>query len=90
MPTMAALQMVSGPQIAENLAVAADLLAQAAAAGARLAVLPENFALMGQREADKLAVKEREGEGLLQDFLSAQAARHGASEAILPNTAGNI
>ena len=76
MPIIAAIQMVSGPGVAENLAAAADLLAQAAAQGAQLAVLPENFALMGQRESDKLAVREREGEGPIQDFLAAQAARH--------------
>jgi nitrilase len=73
---MAAIQMVSGPGVAENLAAAADLLAQAADQGARLAVLPENFALMGQREGDKLAVREPEGEGPIQTFLAEQAARH--------------
>ncbi len=73
---MAAIQMVSGPGVAENLAAAANLLAQAADQGAQLAVLPENFALMGQREGDKLAVREAEGEGLIQTFLAEQAARH--------------
>ena len=73
---IAAIQMVSGPGVAENLAAAADLLAQAAAQGARLAVLPENFALMGQQETDKLAVREAEGQGPIQDFLAEQAARH--------------
>ena len=61
MPMIAAIQMVSGPGVAENLAAAADLLARAAGRGAQLAVLPENFALMGQRESDKLAVRETEG-----------------------------
>ena len=73
---IAAIQMVSGPGVAENLAAAADLLARAAAGGAQLAVLPENFALMGQREGDKLAVREPEGEGPIQTFLAEQAARH--------------
>jgi predicted amidohydrolase len=76
MPMIAAIQMVSGPGVAENLAAAADLLARAAARGAQLAVLPENFALMGQRESDKLAVRETEGQGPIQDFLAEQAARH--------------
>jgi nitrilase len=39
-------------------------------------VLPENFALMGRRESDKLALREQEGHGPLQDFLAEQAARH--------------
>ncbi|KAB2932078.1 MAG: carbon-nitrogen hydrolase family protein [Candidatus Contendobacter sp.] len=76
MSIMAAIQMVSGPGVAENLAIAADLLAQAAAQGARLAVLPENFALMGQREGDKLAAREAEDGGPIQAFLAEQAARH--------------
>lgn len=77
MPILAAVQMVSGPGVAENLAAAAELLARAAANGARLAVLPENFALMGRRESDKLAAREREGDGPIQAFLAEQAARHG-------------
>lgn len=76
MPTMAAIQMVSGPDVAENLAAAAELLAQAAGQGARLAVLPENFALMGRREEEKVAAREAEGEGPIQSFLAEQAARH--------------
>ena len=77
MPIMAAIQMVSGPGVAENLAAAAELLARAAAGGARLAVLPENFALMGRGENDKVRVREAEGEGPIQAFLAEQAARHG-------------
>ena len=73
---MAAIQMVSEPGIAANLAMAADLLAEAAGRGAQLAVLPENFALMGRRETDKLAVRETPGAGPIQDFLAEQAARH--------------
>ena len=76
MPIIAAIQMVSGPSVADNLAIAAELLAQAAAQGARLAVLPENFALMGQHEGHRLAVREKEGEGPIQAFLAEQAARH--------------
>lgn len=76
MSSLVALQMVSGPEVAANLAVAAELLAKAADRGAQLAVLPENFALMGCRESDKLAVREAEGDGLIQTFLAEQAARH--------------
>ena len=76
MPIMAAIQMVSGHSVAGNLAEAADLLTEAADRGARLAVLPENFALMGRRETDKVAVRETEGAGQIQDFLAEQALRH--------------
>ena len=55
---VAALQMVSGPDVAANLATARRLLEDAAAQGARLAALPEYFCLMGQHDRDKLAVAE--------------------------------
>ena len=76
MSIMAAIQMVSGHSIAGNLAEAAELLDKAADQGAQLAVLPENFALMGRRETDKLAVREIEGAGQIQYFLAEQAMRH--------------
>jgi nitrilase len=60
-----------------NLEAAAALLAQAAAEGAGLAVLPEYFCLMGRRDEDKLAAAEAPGDGPIQRFLSAQAQRHG-------------
>ncbi|RLK51330.1 nitrilase [Alkalispirillum mobile] len=72
----AAIQMVSGPNLAGNLAEAERLVAQAAERGARLVVLPENFALMGRREADKLDVAEEEGSGPIQDLLAKLAIRH--------------
>ncbi len=73
---IASLQMVSGADVNANLGAAAELLEQAAAEGARLAVLPENFAFMGQGEQDVLAVRELEGSGPIQDFLAEQAQRH--------------
>ena len=45
-----AVQMVSGPDVQANLMTASALLDEAAAAGARLVVLPENFACMPIRE----------------------------------------
>ncbi len=71
---VAALQMVSGTAREANLQHAHALLSQAADAGAELAVLPEYFCVMGQRDTDKLALREAPGQGVIQDFLS-QAAR---------------
>ncbi|NPC55043.1 carbon-nitrogen hydrolase family protein [Caenimonas soli] len=71
---VAAIQMVSGVSLEANLVQARDLLAQAAQAGAQLAVLPEYFCLMGHRDSDKLAARESFGDGAVQRFL-AQTAR---------------
>lgn len=70
---VAALQTVSGADVAANLARAGQLLAQAAAAGAELAVLPEYFCLMGHKDTDKVAARERFGAGPIQDFLADRA-----------------
>ena len=70
---VAAVQMVSGMHVAENLAKARTLLSQAAAAGAELAVLPEYFSAMGLRDQDKLVMAENFGAGPVQDFLSEMA-----------------
>ena len=67
---IAALQMVSAPELAPNLEAAGRLLAAAAAAGARLAALPENFYCIGRTERDKVALREPDGRGPIQDFLS--------------------
>ena len=52
----------------------------AAAAGAKLAALPENFAFMGAHEADKLALAEPDGGGPIQDFLAQTARELGIAE----------
>lgn len=70
---IAAIQMVSGTDVPANLATARQLLAQAAALGAELAVLPEYFCLMGQRDTDKLAWAETPGNGPIQAMLQAAA-----------------
>ena len=74
---IAALQMVSGQEVAANQQMAADLVAQAAGAGAELLVLPEYWCLLGQRDSDKLALAEDFGQGPLQDFLAQLARQHG-------------
>ncbi len=73
---VAAVQMVSTPQVDRNLQAAARLLAQAARAGARLALLPEYFCLMGRRDGDKFDIAEAPGDGPIQRFLAEQAREH--------------
>jgi len=75
--SVAAVQMVSTPDVQENLARAGELIDRAAGGGARLIALPEYFCFMGRTEQERLAVAEDEGAGPIQDFLAERAARHG-------------
>jgi len=74
---VAAIQMVSTAQVADNLLQARALLQQAADQGAELAVLPEYFCLIGQHDADKLAIQEPFGSGPIQQFLASTARELG-------------
>ncbi|NOQ63971.1 MAG: carbon-nitrogen hydrolase family protein [Methyloprofundus sp.] len=76
MSKCAAIQMASSPNISSNLIEAERLIAEAVAAGAKLVALPENFALMGQSEFDKIEQKEQDGSGQIQDFLANTAKKH--------------
>jgi nitrilase len=48
----------------------------AANQGAKLVALPEYFALMGFKETDKVAAREEEGKGPIQQFLKSMAKKH--------------
>lgn len=74
---IAALQMVSGVDVASNLKRAAGLIGQAVAEGAELVLLPEYWPLLGHNDFDKLAIAEMFRDGPLQAFMSVQAASHG-------------
>ncbi|WP_175735655.1 carbon-nitrogen hydrolase family protein [Burkholderia ambifaria] len=74
---VAALQMVSTPDVARNLAEAGRLIAEAAGDGAQLVLLPEYFCFMGHRDTDKLALAETYRDGPIQQFLAQAAQRHG-------------
>jgi len=71
---LAAIQMVSSPDVTRNLARARHWLEEARAQGAELAALPEYFCLMGRADTDKLAIAEAPGEGAIQQMLG-DAAR---------------
>ncbi len=72
---VAAVQMVSTTNVEQNLRAAAELVGEAAERGARLVVLPEYFCLMGKSERDKVALREADGKGPIQEFLAEEAAR---------------
>jgi nitrilase len=73
---IAAVQMLATPDWARNREAAARLVAQAAAAGAQLVLLPEYFCLLGTRDTDKLALAEPAGTGPIQRFLADTAQAH--------------
>ena len=77
MHTVAAVQMISSPSVADNMASARRLIGQAAAAGAQLVTLPEYWAIMGRYESDKVDHAEQPGQGPLQDFMADMARQHG-------------
>lgn len=77
MTQCAAIQMASSPNVASNLLEAEKLIAKAAKAGAKLITLPENFAIMGEHELDKVKVREPDGNGPIQQFLSDTAKKYG-------------
>jgi len=68
--------MASGPYVDGNLNEAGRLVAMAAEQGAKLVALPEYFAIMGMKDRDKVAVRETEGKGPIQQFLSDTAKKH--------------
>jgi nitrilase len=72
-----AVQMATGPNVNANLFEAERLIKEAAEGGAGLVVLPENFAFMGKRGEDQLPLREEEGSGPLQAFLSRVAQQVG-------------
>ena len=74
---VAAIQMISTTRVEENLNTAAALITEAVADGAELVALPEYFPIMGRRDGDKIAAREVDGSGPIQDFLAETASKHG-------------
>ena len=69
--------MVSGPRVADNLAIAGRLIEDAVGQGAQLVALPEYFPIIGATDADRVRAREDFGQGPIQDWLAATARRHG-------------
>ena len=74
---MAALQMVSGPRVADNLVVASQLIDTAVAQGAQLVALPEYFPIIGAADADRVKAREEVGRGPVHDWLAATPQKQG-------------
>jgi len=72
---VAAIQVVAGPVVEQNLAIAEELVGDAVDQGARLVALPEWFCFVGASDRDKLALRERDGDGEIQSALARLAAK---------------
>ena len=71
---IAGVQMASGPNVAgQSERGRSGLIEMAAAQGAKLVALPEYFAIMGMRATDKVKVREKDGDGPIQQFLAETA-----------------
>lgn len=73
---VAGIQMASSPNVSSNLIEAERLIKIAVNEGAQIVVLPEYFCLMGVHDTDKVKVREEEGNGPIQRFLSKMAKKH--------------
>jgi nitrilase len=73
---VAGIQMASSPNVASNLTEAERLITIAVEQGAKIVVLPEYFCIMGSKESDKVGVREKAGDGLIQRFLSKMAREY--------------
>jgi predicted amidohydrolase len=65
----AVIQLNCQSDVSENLAQARTLTRSAAAAGARLVVLPENFAFMGEEDDKRRIAEDLTGSGPMTSFL---------------------
>lgn len=77
MTRVAAIQLCSQPDLEHNLERAGRALEEAAASGATLAVLPENFAFLGRRDRERRAIAEAPGDGPVQAWLERAAVDTG-------------
>jgi nitrilase len=73
---VAAVQTVSRGDVEANLQAIEPLVIAAVNRGAQLVLLPEYFGVFGARASDKVAVREADGTGTQQSFLSRLAREH--------------
>jgi deaminated glutathione amidase len=73
---VAAIQMASSPSVSSNLIETERLIKLAVNQGAQIIALPEYFCIMGIHDSDKVKVREEEGNGPIQSFLSKLAKKY--------------
>lgn len=77
MAKVAVVQMRSSASVQDNLQHTEKMVAKARENEVDLLVLPENFAFMGMKETDKLAIAEKYGTGEIQQTVSTLAKKYG-------------
>lgn len=92
---VAAVQMISTPDIAVNIETVRRRVAEAVDRGARIVSLPEYWPLLGMNETDKIYHAEADGIGPMQAALSQLAAKHaiwliGGTVPLISNEAGKV
>ncbi|WP_434777805.1 carbon-nitrogen hydrolase family protein [Neisseria sp. Ec49-e6-T10] len=67
---LAAVQMISGSDVSQNIQTMTRLVQDTAKKGAKIVLLPEFWAFMGAKDVDKLAIAETYQNGVLQTVMS--------------------
>lgn len=70
------VQIASGPNIEANLLEIGKYIAKSKELGADILVLPENFAMMAEKDSMYLSIKEKLGDGRIQNFISNEAKKN--------------
>ena len=73
---MAAIQMISGPEVEANLREAERWIVEAVRQGAQLVALPEYFPVISNLDADRVKACEALDQGPIQRFLAGIARNH--------------
>ena len=76
MSKVSAIQLNSGPNIKVNLYDVKTFIEQIADVGSKMVVLPENFALMPENDADYIKHAEELGDGQIQNYISDLASSY--------------
>ena len=70
------IQIASGPNIGANLLEISKYILKSKDMGADIVVLPENFAMMAEKDIMYLDIKEELGSGVIQDYISKEAQKN--------------
>ncbi len=76
MTKIAAVQLISRPELAPNIESVQRLVAEAVKQGAEMVVLPEYWGIMGHSDKDKVALREELGSGPMQECMINLAREH--------------